>query len=112
MPLASAAATLIAMDKAELCYVVAADGYQQGESLRKPMGTGTTRFLPLEDAAGAYWAHKPYHYRALLQPGEIQISRPYLSVTSASFCITLSRTFELNGRRQVFCCDVAWQDWP
>lgn len=108
--LQSACATLMSMEKADLCYVIDADGSQIGTSLRKPHDKRSSRFIPLEDATGTNWAHKPYHYRAILQPNEVQISRPYLSITSARLCITLSGTFEIEGRLCVLCCDVAWQE--
>jgi hypothetical protein len=74
------------MDKADLCYVIDADGSQIGASLKKPRDDRSSRFMPLENTSGTNWAHKPYHYCAILQPDELQISRPYLSITSASLC--------------------------
>lgn len=109
-PLPAACAALISMENAELCYMIDADGGQIGSSLRKPHDKRSSRFIPLEDTTGTNWAHKPYHYRAILQPNEVQISRPYLSITSARLCITLSGTFEIEGRLCVLCCDVAWQE--
>jgi hypothetical protein len=108
--LKSACATLIAMEKADLCYVIDADGSQIGTGLRKPHDKRSSRFIPLENTADTNWAHKPYHYRAILQPNEVQIGRPYLSITSARLCITLSATFQIEGRLCVLCCDVEWQE--
>jgi hypothetical protein len=50
------------------------------------------------------------HYRALKQPGVIQVSRPYLSIADSRMCITLSQTVHVGGMLRVFCCDLDWQD--
>lgn len=107
-PLKSACAALIAMGKIDNCHVTDAAGRQIGASLLPPKGNRTTRFMPLQDVRGANWAHKPYHYRAMSQPGELQITPPYLSVTSSRLCVTLSATFQVNGQTRVLCCDVEW----
>lgn len=107
-PLKSACAALIAMPKIDHCHVTDAEGRQIGASLVPPRSGRHTRFMPLEDVSDASWAHKPYHYRAMSQPGELQISHPYLSVTSSRLCVTLSATFQVNGQTRVLCCDVEW----
>ncbi len=112
-PMESACAPLLGMEKSDRCYVASADGWQIGTSLVavgcKANGNAS-RFAPLEDATGANWARKPYHYRAISHPGELQISRPYLSVANSGFCITLSASFQAEGQTRVLCCDLEWQD--
>ena len=109
----SACASLLGMAKLDRCYVTSVDGWQIGTSLVAPgckANSNASRFAPLEDATGANWARKPYHYRAISHPGELQISRPYLSVANSGLCITLSATFQVAGQTRVLCCDIEWQD--
>ena len=106
--LESACASLRAMPQMDHCYLLGANGAQIGNSLMAQTVARSSRFAPLEDITGANWAHKPYHYRAISQLGELQISRPYLSVTSSRLCITLSAAFQINGQTRVLCCDVDW----
>ena len=107
-PLRAACAALIQMPRVDNCNISDAAGHQIGTSLRSLHTNRATRFLPLAEVGGANWAHKPYHYRAMSQPGELQISHPYLSVTSSRLCVTLSATFLTHGETRVLCCDVEW----
>jgi EAL domain-containing protein (putative c-di-GMP-specific phosphodiesterase class I) len=108
-PMKSACASLIDMEKIDRCYVIDAHGKQLGASMVAKRLAALIPFLPLADADGADWSRKPYHYRAMFQPGELQISRPNLSVASSQLCVTLSATFQLDGKLSVLCCDVEWR---
>ncbi len=105
----SACNFLLGMEKVDCCYVIDAYGKQLGASLVTKRLATPSPFGPLEDSAGADWSRKPYHYRAIFQPGELQISRPYLSVASSRLCVTLSATFHVGGQLRVLCCDVEWR---
>jgi EAL domain-containing protein (putative c-di-GMP-specific phosphodiesterase class I) len=107
-PLRAACATLFELTRIDNCYVTDAEGRQIGATLRPANANRVSRFMPLESTRGANWAHKPYHYRAISQPGELQISHPYLSITSSRLCVTLSATFQSGGQTRVLCCDVEW----
>ncbi|HYN53919.1 MAG TPA: EAL domain-containing protein [Methylotenera sp.] len=111
--LESACAPLIAMPRIDRCYVIDASGHQVGAPLvahRNSINSAISRFAPLEDSSGANWSRKPYHYRAITQPGELQVSRPYLSVASSRLCVTLSATFQVGGQLRVLCCDIEWRE--
>lgn len=101
-------ASLIDLPRVENCTISDTEGSQVGATLYPYRARMTSRFLPLENTRGANWAHKPYHYKALSQPGELQISHPYLSITSSRLCVTLSSTFQIGGQTRVLCCDVEW----
>ena len=90
------------------CYLIGPDGVQRGDSLlADPVAQPPDpRFRPLENTAQADWYRQHYLRRALQHPGELQVTRPYLSVTGAHMCITLSRAFHRNGETQVLCCDI------
>lgn len=107
-PLRDACASLIHLPRIENCTVTDAQGRQIGATLRPPTVRLVSRFAPLENMRGANWAHKPYHYKALSQPGELQISHPYLSITSSRLCVTLSAAFQVGNQTRVLCCDVEW----
>lgn len=106
--LRAACASLFELPRIDNCYVTDAEGRQMGATLRPAKAKHTSRFMPLANTRGANWAHKPYHYRAMSQPGELQISHPYLSITSSRLCVTLSATFQFGGQTRVLCCDVEW----
>ncbi|GBG13345.1 diguanylate phosphodiesterase [Novimethylophilus kurashikiensis] len=108
--LESACGELSLMPKSEQCYVIDSNGDQHAPGLRGPRDARTARFAPLEQTVATNWAHKPYHYRATMHPNEVQISRPYLSITSARLCVTLSCTFRLGEQTQVLCCDIDWNE--
>lgn len=109
--LAAACAMLLAIDRVDRCYLIDTAGTQIGASVLPPgREPAASRFAPLEDAEGANWSRKPYHYRALAHPGALQLSRPYLSVANSCLCVTLSLTVELHEGTRVVCCDINWED--
>lgn len=109
-PLKQACQALIRMPRVNHCHIADSHGWQLGDNFVPQEKQHLSRFMPLEDVRGANWGHKPYHYRAMSQPGELQISHPYLSVTSSRLCVTLSATFQVEGKTRVLCCDVEWAE--
>lgn len=107
-PIDMACDALLSMEKIDRCYVLNQNGQQMGETVLGKRLPKLTPFLPLESAAGADWSRKPYFYRAIFQPGELQVSRPYLSIASSRLCVTLSATYQVEGQTRVLCCDVEW----
>ena len=90
------------------CYQVGTDGIQIGQTL--VADTCTTcldkRFRPLEDANSADWFRRHYLKRAIFHPEQLQVTRPYLSITGAHMCITLSMKFKSPSGDSVLCCDL------
>ena len=68
------------------------------------------RFNPLLDAKDAVWSRRPYFRRAISHPGEVQVSRPYLSITGANMCVTLSIMVNTSQGAQVLCGDLDWNE--
>ncbi|MHB8623306.1 MAG: EAL domain-containing protein [Sulfuricaulis sp.] len=95
----------------ERCYLLSVDGMQLGANQTSPLRSTMTdrRFSILEDANGARWFRRTYFRRALAQPGQVQMSRPYLSLTGAHMCVTLSIAMEINGETRVLCSDLNWE---
>ncbi len=109
--IAEAAAALISQPGVQRCFLLDADGDQVGPNLINPSRAerDDRKFEPLRDPTGANWVQRPYFRRAVANPGDIQVSRPYLSLTGANICLTLSVAFEMACKARVFCCDM---DWP
>ena len=106
-----ACAGFLAKTGIERCYVLSVDGAQIGANQTSPLRPARTdrRFAALEDVNGARWFRRTYFRRALVQPGQVQMSRPYLSLTGAHMCVTLSIALEVDGETRVFCCDLNWE---
>lgn len=104
---------MLALSDVLRCYVLDANGYQMGENIVAPgnESKGDLRFQPISNPAGAVWARRPYFQRAVAEPGQVQVSRPYLSITDARMCITLSVKLK-NALAQdvVVCADILWDD--
>lgn len=88
------------------CYLLAADGTQVGSNVEM-RAHSDPRYAPLADARGASWFRRSYFRRAISNIGVLQQTRPYLSLTGVSMCITLSIAFQSrDGVLQVLCCDL------
>lgn len=98
--------------RTERCYVLNPEGKQLGANLPSPQYSTANdpRFNPLIDAKDAIWSRRPYFRRAINNPGKVQISRPYLSITGANMCVTLSVMVDTNQGAQVLCSDLDWNE--
>lgn len=89
-------------------YVIDTHGYQIGDTALTAhalRGHGH----PLSDARGACWARRQYFRNATEQPGRVQISRPYLSLTEQRLCVTFSCVVMRPGLGSVVICMDALQ---
>lgn len=94
----------------QLCYLLDQQGHEIGARVA-PLGLDQThdpRFGPLERAGDARWARRPYFRRAIGSVGEVQVTRPYLSLHGARMCMTVSVAYWQDGRLRVLCGDVDW----
>lgn len=98
-------------EKCVRCYLLTLDGAQVGGNVFSPNYDACMdpRFKPLEDTRKADWSRRFYLRRAVQHPGVIQVSRPYLSLTGAHMCVTLSKTVQTPAGLLVLCCDVDWE---
>ena len=100
----------VKQDGLQRVYELDAEGYQVGHNVEsKIRGPIDDRFSPCADGCGANWYRRPYFQRAISAPGRIQVSRPYLSITDAQCCVTLSIAFEYRGKTRVLCADLDHQ---
>ena len=107
-----ACADFLSLSKAERCYVLDEKGRQLGMSHLPVFARfcEDPRFKPLHDASDAVWIRRHYFRRAMQSPGEIQTSRPYLSIASGNMCVTLSVAVDSGGKSMVLCGDIQWDD--
>ncbi|CAN5432951.1 EAL domain-containing protein [soil metagenome] len=102
---------------AETAYLLDADGFQVGRNIyARSVATGPdslhkpARYAPLRDTRNARWSRRPYFRRALNSIGEVQVTRPYLTMQSSRLCVTVSMSFRLNGQTLIVCGDVIWEE--
>ncbi|MFZ3046258.1 MAG: EAL domain-containing protein [Desulfatirhabdiaceae bacterium] len=90
------------------CYLLEPSGLQIGYTVTCQMyaDKADLRFKPLEDAKSADWFRRHYLRRAILHPGQLQITRPYLSITGAHMCCTLSMMIQIPSGDTILCCDL------
>ena len=99
------------MNRVMRFYLLNESGTQIGENISSQHrhNQRDQRLAPLFDTQGANWAHRPYFRRAMARPDEVQLTRPYLSLTDARMCVTLTRVVKLKRERAVLCCDLEWR---
>ncbi|MGC8121725.1 EAL domain-containing protein [Marinobacter sp. VGCF2001] len=90
------------------CYLVDDNGVQLEDTLvsDRAVEKQDPRFRPLENTSSADWFRQQYLRQALAQPESIHVTAPYLCVTGAYMCVTLSLAFYLEGQLRVLCCDI------
>ncbi|GGC58220.1 EAL domain-containing protein [Marinobacter halophilus] len=90
------------------CYLVDDKGVQIADTLVSDatIRNQDLRFLPLENTTSADWFRQQYLRQALAQPGNLHVTTPYLCVTGAYMCVTLSLAYQSEGRLNVLCCDI------
>lgn len=108
--LSKACQNLLEQESVVRCYLLNSKGVQKGSTLvsKKYEYKFDLRFKPLEEANSADWFRRHYMKRALVYPAQLQITRPYLSITGAHMCVTLSMMFiTQNSTKMILCCDIA-----
>lgn len=105
----TATQNMIEMGQVLRFYVLDEHGNQIGENTSAPnKARRDARLAPLTDAKGASWSHRPYFRRAMSRPDKVHMTRPYLSLTDARMCLTLSRVIHIRHGKAVLCCDLEW----
>lgn len=106
-----ACAGFLELPLANFCYLLDREGRQTGENMwseRAGAARPSPRFRPLTLASEARWSRRPYFRRAIRQLDRVQVTRPYLSASTADLCVTLSVGFLHGGDPFVLCGDIAW----
>lgn len=106
--LALAAQDFLQLAGSQLVYLLDANGRLLAEALpASGRAAADDRFAPLAQDGDARWSRRPYFRRALGHPGELQVTRPYLSLHGAQLCQTVSVALMLEGGLAVLCGDLA-----
>ena len=106
---AEASLRMLTMPNVLRCFLLDKSGRQLGSNIALPSRAmqADKRFLPVASGNEAVWSRRPYFQRALAAPGQVQISRPYLSITDAKMCVTLSVLIRnAAGQECVYCVDI------
>jgi EAL domain-containing protein (putative c-di-GMP-specific phosphodiesterase class I) len=95
-------------------YMLDGDGVQigDGHEAADRVAHSDPRHVPLGSVSGSNWMHRHYFRRALSNPGTVQVSRPYLSLTDPRMCLTLSRAVRRGADLVVLCCDLEYPVLP
>ena len=111
-PLANSCEGLLNYPYAIRCYVLDERGYQIGETIqgRHAIQNLDPRYRVLDKNTGANWSRRSYFQRAMATPFTIQTTRPYLSLTGAHLCVTLSMAIDVHDQLLVLCCDLKWPE--
>ena len=101
---------LIAMPYVMRVYFLDEGGNQIGANLTNLalLGQSDTRYRPLFEAQDANWARCHYFRQAVLNPGEVQITRPYRSLADKIQCITISALINTANGKLIACLDLDW----
>lgn len=113
VPMTEACAAFLGLPEADVCYLLRSDGRQCGANVSRrsrPSAKGRRDpFAPLRDSSQARWSRRPYFRRAVSSPGQVQVTRPYMTVQNLRMCVTLSVSFDMAGERMIVCGDIDWQ---
>ncbi len=103
-------ASFFELEGASICYLLDDRGHQIGLNQwgNDAFPQADSRLEPLTDTRNARWSRAPYFRRATENFGKVQVTRPYLSATSASMCVTVSVSFRFQGEVRVICGDFRW----
>lgn len=103
-----ACAELLGHQAVSRCYLVDDRGVQIDDTLvSEAMASSLDpRFRPLESTTRADWYRQQYLRQALAQPEQLQVTTPYLCITGAFMCVTLSLGYYFRGKLRVLCCDI------
>jgi len=106
--LKDACADLLKHESVVRCFLLHPEGIQIGQTVLSDhcLQNRNEKFKPIREASNADWFRRHYLRRAIIHPGQIQITRPYLSITGAHMCVTLSKLFPTPDGDRVLCCDL------
>lgn len=101
---------LLALPHTMRVYFLDERGNQIGHNIvgKKLPESADSRYKPLTEATEANWSRRHYFRQAVLNPGEVQTTRPYRSLTGKNQCVTLSALIDAPDKKLVACLDLDW----
>ncbi len=108
-PLDLAGQGFMALPAAIRLFMLDGQGHQSGSFMLNELANeNPLRFAPLNNVEGAVWSRRHYFRLAMKRFGELQVSRPYLSIAGELACVTLSIGLMIDGKPHVLCGDLHW----
>lgn len=109
-PLQASCSEFLALPGAIRCYELDGAGMQVGHEVLSPdpPARNRTDFNRLTGNASANWSRRDYFRRAVKEPGVVQITRQYCSLSGYQNCVTFSIAIRVAGKPMVICGDVDW----
>ena len=103
---------LLPLPKTIRLYQLALDGSQCFSNINSTTIDISTkdRLKALANTEGASWKRRDYFSSASGNPGVVQVTNPYFSISDGTLCITLSVQTELDDDLFIVCCDVLWDE--
>jgi EAL domain-containing protein (putative c-di-GMP-specific phosphodiesterase class I) len=110
--LAEIAQVLLPMHNTIRLYQLPLNGVQCSANIDSPTISQRTRgrLKALADTKGANWKRRDYFRNASQNPGVLQVTTPYFSISDGTLCITLSVQTKIGGEPCIICCDVLWDE--
>jgi EAL domain-containing protein (putative c-di-GMP-specific phosphodiesterase class I) len=105
-PFTDACQSMFRMEGVKRCFMLNANGIQQGNLTAAGSNRWPHQFNPLYRSDGACWSHREYFLNALERPQSISCSRPYIGLPDATRTVTLSTLLTTTASREVFCVDI------
>ena len=108
---------LATLERCVSCFILNDSGRQIGNELRGPAWNGGAASLhPVANPQHARWDHRPYFRNAVLLPGVVVASNPYLSLASGRPCVAVTLAVQFAGERAVVGVELDWSavglPWP
>ena len=109
-PLDSACAEFLGLRGAIRCYLLDANGQQNGAEVLAPHPPAARGmdFHSLAVPAEPEWFRRDFFRRARKEPAVVQVTRKYCSLAGHVHCVTFSVGFTLKNKPVVLCGDVDW----
>lgn len=111
MALEEACRSFLQLDRADACFLLDEQGHQIGRNVRAghPFGAQDSQYRSLSQSRHARWSRRPYFRRAIENIGKVQVTRPYLSISSGLLCVTVSIAYRgWDDQLRVLCGDLHW----
>ena len=99
------------LERADCCFLLDDQGRQVGRNVRPARSAGPeeSQYRALSINRHARWSRRPYFRRAIEHVGKVQVTRPYLSISSGLLCVTVSIAYRgWDDQLRVLCGDLHW----
>lgn len=111
MPMDEACQAFLQLERADCCFLLDDQGRQVGRNVRPAHSAGPeeSQYRALSINRHARWSRRPYFRRAVDNLGKVQVTRPYLSISSGVLCVTVSVAYrDWDDELRVLCGDLHW----